>query len=666
MTVSRWRRREGHDFLFRPAGRRRRSAHPEIVIPTLILLLLIFTGSAPAPSSSFQLRGIIEGFYGPAWSFRERLFIFSFMGRVGLNAYIYAPKEDPYHRRRWRDPYPGPRLAEFRRLVAAAKRDGVQFFYALSPGLTITYSDPADYRRLQEKFSSLRKCGIRNFCLFLDDVPPELTRPRDRERYGNLASAQADLINRLNSWLKNQKCRLFVCPTTYTNAWGSRSYLRELGAGVEPQVPFFWTGPDVVAPKITAGQARRWKELSGHPLLLWDNYPVNDFARWRLFLAPLKGRDPSLKNTVLGFFSNPMIQARLSTLPLASVAEWARDPDHYSSGQPRRHDLSGLFGPRTGELLAPLLKLYGDYEWDRENVFRPLFTPAVSIDIAAMNSAVDELLGVLRALHDSRQAQVQAIYRELEPLARRTLDRWQALQHNPLFRVKAGKLVYSGPVSITAHHLSQGQASSGKFSNWPSRWFVPLSGKGRDEKGGGRCAFGWDDGSYYLALQIEKVGPLRTPAATDPLERRSHLTLFVSPAGSAHHDHLDSHDLVVVVQPPETGKLWAGRLPFSGFMARYLAGRRASGLSRFFLSQFGRPLPGPEAASLKAVFRVPRSGQEDLLVSVRFPRRPAHPVRLNLRLRLFPRKQGRAPIELHLAPRDFPLNPSVYLLLDEK
>ncbi len=46
----------------------------------------------------FQTRGVIEGFYGPPWSHQDRLDVLRFMGREGLNTYIYAPKDDPYHR----------------------------------------------------------------------------------------------------------------------------------------------------------------------------------------------------------------------------------------------------------------------------------------------------------------------------------------------------------------------------------------------------------------------------------------------------------------------------------------------------------------------------------------------------------------------------------------
>src|SRR5262245_22210526 len=55
---------------------------------------------------SFQRRGIVEGFFGPLWSMAHRKAMFKFGAVRGMNTYLYAPKDDPYHRERWTEPYP--------------------------------------------------------------------------------------------------------------------------------------------------------------------------------------------------------------------------------------------------------------------------------------------------------------------------------------------------------------------------------------------------------------------------------------------------------------------------------------------------------------------------------------------------------------------------------
>ena len=52
------------------------------------------------------MRGVIEGFYGAPWSHDERLDLIRFCAQHGLNTWVHAPKDDPYHRARWREPYP--------------------------------------------------------------------------------------------------------------------------------------------------------------------------------------------------------------------------------------------------------------------------------------------------------------------------------------------------------------------------------------------------------------------------------------------------------------------------------------------------------------------------------------------------------------------------------
>ena len=51
-------------------------------------------------------RGVVEGFYGTPWSHAVRLDQILFYARNKMNVYIYGPKDDPWHRDKWRIPYP--------------------------------------------------------------------------------------------------------------------------------------------------------------------------------------------------------------------------------------------------------------------------------------------------------------------------------------------------------------------------------------------------------------------------------------------------------------------------------------------------------------------------------------------------------------------------------
>ena len=70
-------------------------------------------------------RGVIEGFYGNPWSHADRLRQFDFYGKNKLNIYVYGPKDDPYHRSHWRQPYPEKEAAQLKELVDAAHKNKV-------------------------------------------------------------------------------------------------------------------------------------------------------------------------------------------------------------------------------------------------------------------------------------------------------------------------------------------------------------------------------------------------------------------------------------------------------------------------------------------------------------------------------------------------------------
>lgn len=71
------------------------------------------------------LRGTIEGFYGQPWSHEDRLSQIEFYGQNKMNTYVYAPKDDPYHLTKWREPYPEDRFNQLEELVQKSKQNHV-------------------------------------------------------------------------------------------------------------------------------------------------------------------------------------------------------------------------------------------------------------------------------------------------------------------------------------------------------------------------------------------------------------------------------------------------------------------------------------------------------------------------------------------------------------
>jgi hyaluronoglucosaminidase len=104
------------------------------------------------------------------WSSADRPAHVDFLGSLKANTYVYSPKDDPYARDRWRDPYPAERLAELGTLIEEARRRHVRFTYAISPGPSICFSSPADVAALRRKIDALRALGVRSFYIAFDDI----------------------------------------------------------------------------------------------------------------------------------------------------------------------------------------------------------------------------------------------------------------------------------------------------------------------------------------------------------------------------------------------------------------------------------------------------------------------------------------------------------------
>ncbi len=270
-------------------------------------------------AEGFEVRGVIEGFYGTPWSADARRRVIAFLARHGMNAYVYAPKDDPYHRSRWRDPYPDDQLEALLSLHAHCQGVGVRFGFALSPGLDFQTYSASDRDVLWAKLTPFVDAGVDWFILAFDDIPLEEGAGR----------AHAELAG----WLRDRLgdgARLSLVPTDYVGSARS-PYLDELADAVPAGTDLMWTGSTVVPATITAAEAReRVAATGGSPMLIWDNYPVNDaFMDASLHLGPLRGRDPELADVAAGLLANPMTQPLASMLPLVTVASYLADPAGY-------------------------------------------------------------------------------------------------------------------------------------------------------------------------------------------------------------------------------------------------------------------------------------------------------------------------------------------------
>ena len=296
------------------------------------------------------VRGVIEGFYGTPWSQQNRLAQLDFYGAHKMNTYVYSPKDDPYLRAQWRDPYPPAQLAQIKELVDRAVANHVEFTYALSPGLSVCYSSPDDEQALIAKFQSLWDIGVRTFSIPLDDISyTNWNCAADQAKWetggGAAGAAQSYLLNEVQRDFIDTHpgaSPLEMVPTEYSDTAAS-PYKNAIKADLDPAVVVGWTGVGVIATTITKEQAAAAKDVFGHEILLWDNYPVNDYVTDRLLLGPYVGRESGLP--LYGITANPMIQPEASKIALFNVADYTWNDSGYDPQTSWQASLRELAGP---------------------------------------------------------------------------------------------------------------------------------------------------------------------------------------------------------------------------------------------------------------------------------------------------------------------------------
>ncbi len=268
------------------------------------------------------LTGVIEGFYGPPWTQTDRIELFRWMAGSGLNTYLYGPKDDLKHRALWREGYTPEEAAAMGELIRACRRHGLEFIYALGPGLDIRYTSASDLERLKARFEQMLQLGCRNFCLLFDDIPDRMD-PADLERWDSLAAAQCAVTNELFQWTRERspKARFFFCPTPYCGRMAERQlggagYLEIVGRKLIAEIDIFWTGPEIISREISVSHVTGLQIILRRRPIIWDNLHANDYDGRRCFCGPYAGRSRELRSAVNGLLINPNVEFPLNFVAL--------------------------------------------------------------------------------------------------------------------------------------------------------------------------------------------------------------------------------------------------------------------------------------------------------------------------------------------------------------
>lgn len=304
----------------------------------LLCMLLLGVGcDAASGPAHFAPRwnGVIEGFYGPPYRHAERLEVVAFLAEHGLDTYLYAPKQDPYHRDEWRTPYPAAEAADLAALVSRGSELGVRVVLAIAPGGDYDGSS-ADEQALRAKLDQLLDLGARDVCVLFDDVASDspVAEPEAQVAVLRLAydhvrarSPEATLcfIGPYYFGTAEQLASGDTPPFALEYEHPSDAYYAAYRA-LPRDMPILWTGRHVVPSELTGSEVQAMRAFVDRPLLIWDNLPVNDVVlAGDVFLGPWQRPGSDLARESDGVLLNLMTSPRGSLVMVGAAARTLRD-----------------------------------------------------------------------------------------------------------------------------------------------------------------------------------------------------------------------------------------------------------------------------------------------------------------------------------------------------
>jgi hypothetical protein len=308
--------------------------------------------------------GIIEGFYGRPWSWAERSETAAYLKRHGYDFYLYAPKADPYLRRRWQEAHPAGEARQLGDFARHCRDLDVRFGVGLSPYEIYQNFDDTARGALADKLAFLDDIGVQDLAILFDDMRGDLP---------DLAARQTEIIE----WIaaRTRASRLIVCPTYYSDypvldrVFGQRpaDYVEQIGTMIDPAIEIFWTGEEVCSREISTAHMQRVTEQLKRKPFLWDNYPVNDGQRMSqyLHLRGFTGRPAALADHLAGHGVNPALQPTLTRIPALTLVDSYKLGSDYQYGESFLRAAVEVLGGALGALVRDDVLILQDVGLDR-------------------------------------------------------------------------------------------------------------------------------------------------------------------------------------------------------------------------------------------------------------------------------------------------------------
>lgn len=265
--------------------------------------------------------GIVEGFFGPEWSWNSRHRFCESLRAYGGEFYLYAPKRDRYLRKNWKQHHADEIWGKIKNLSTTCRQSGIAFGVGLSPFEIHSDWNQGTKTLLRDKIERIHELGIKFLGLLLDDM----------RGAPDLADRQIEIVEYVRNMTRTP---IVLCPTYYSDdplldkVFGQRpyDYVEKIG-NLSNDIHIFWTGSRVISRSISDAELDAIARILKRKPFIWDNYFANDGPRQCQFLKlkPFEGRTCNALQKSIGWAFNLMNQPSLSEILFATSIDVLRE-----------------------------------------------------------------------------------------------------------------------------------------------------------------------------------------------------------------------------------------------------------------------------------------------------------------------------------------------------
>lgn len=231
--------------------------------------------------------GYIEGYYGKLLNWHERKRIIKKLKEINFSYYLYAPKEDVFHRRNWRENYPRTWLDKFQKLCTYAKKNNVSIIAGISPGIDFNFKKEnlrKELKLLVKKIKLFQSYGASEIAILFDDIPKNQSLKENGVITDGLYHSR--IINLLGNLLK---INFFVVPKIYAFELQNKDdlYIYNFFKYINNCHKILFCGKKIIAKKHYDFEI---PIDCKNEIIYWDNIYANDYCPRKLMIGPWKYR----------------------------------------------------------------------------------------------------------------------------------------------------------------------------------------------------------------------------------------------------------------------------------------------------------------------------------------------------------------------------------------